>query len=85
MWYQGMECFMGFGQWFSGHRSIVIALNVIIIAALVALVFRYCKHSGLAPSISLDVRDTLNILEKRLANGEINEKEYHQIRDILAR
>jgi putative membrane protein len=76
---------MGFGQWFSGHGIFSVILNIIIIAALVALIIRLFRSGGSSPSANRDASDTINILEQRLAKGEINEEEYLRIRGILGR
>jgi putative membrane protein len=80
-----MDCFMGIGQWFSGHGIFSVLLNIIIITALVGITIKLFRIGGSPPAANQDAADTINILEQRLAKGDISEEEYLRIRDILGR
>jgi putative membrane protein len=85
MWHQGMGCFMDIGRWFFGHGIFSLILSAIVIIIFVALTFRLIRHGNSPPSANQDALDTIGILDRRLARGEISEEEYHRLRDILNR
>ena len=87
-----MTCFIDYGQWFAedGPRFSVpgylaLVLLALVTLSLIVMAFRHFKGGGSTPPpASRDARDTLEILRIRLAKGEIDEKEYRRIRDILS-
>jgi putative membrane protein len=83
MWHQGMSCFSGVGHWFFGHGIIGSSLTLIVFFGLIVLAYRLFRSNDTKPSASRDERDSLLILEQRLAKGEISEEEYQRIRAIL--
>ncbi len=71
---------MGHGMFGSGFLAWVIFLLIIVLIVLgLGRLFR----SGEKPSA--DTRDSLKILDDRFARGEISEKEYLKMRDVLER
>lgn len=85
MWNQGGGCFMGFGQWFSGHWIGWFGLNMIIVIALILLLYKFFRPRTITSSDNRDSRDSLVILERRLAEGKVSQEEYQNIRNILYR
>ena len=83
MWHQGLSCFSGFGHGFFGHGIFGIGLTLIVISGLIVLAYRQFRSNDTHPRPSRDARDSLLILEQRLAKGEISEEEYRRIRAIL--
>lgn len=82
MWYQG-SCLMGFGQWFSSHWIGGFILNMIIIVALALLLYKLLRSCTAKSPKTRDARDSLIILEQRLAEGKVSQEEYQSIRNIL--
>lgn len=67
---------MGFGP-FGGLLSVVFVIFIIyIVAKLVMSLFS-------KPTANPDRQDSLTILKNRLAKGEITQKEYDRMREIL--
>lgn len=83
MWHHGTSCFSGIGPWFLGHGIIGLGLALIIIFSLIILAYRLFRSNDTKPSENRDARDSLLILEQRLAKGEISEEEYRRIRTVL--
>lgn len=83
MWHQGMSCFSGVGHWFFGHGIIGSGLTLIVFFGLIVLAYRLFRSKDTKIPASRDERDSLLILEQRLAKGEISEEEYQRIRAIL--
>lgn len=83
MWHQGMSCFAGVGHWFFGHGIIGSSLTLIVFFGLIVLVYRLYRSNNTELPATRDARDSLLILEQRLAKGEISEEEYRRIRAIL--
>jgi putative membrane protein len=83
MWYQGASCFAGGGHWFFGHGIIGFGLAFIVFFGLIVLVYRLFRSNNTELPASRDARDSILILEQRLAKGEISEEEYRRIRAIL--
>lgn len=81
MWHHGMGFSMG--QWFPGYGIIGFCLNILFIIAIIALVVRLFRSDSSKPNENRDTLDSLDILKKRLANGEINEEEFHRIKQQL--
>ncbi len=74
---------VGSGKWFFGGEIIVFAIVsilIIIAAILILKTIRLNKHNT---SINRNKIDTLNILNIRLAKGQINEQEYHKMKNTL--
>ena len=64
---------------------LALVLLALVTLALIVMTFRHFKGGGSTlPPASRDARDTLEILKIRLAKGEIDEKEYRRVRDILS-
>lgn len=85
MWDQGGGCFMSFGQWFSGHWIGWFGLNMVIVVALILLLYKLFRSRTITSSENRDSRDSLVILERRLAEGKVSQEEYQSIRNILYR
>jgi uncharacterized membrane protein len=85
MWNQGGGCFMGFGQWFSGHWIGWFGLNMIIVVALILLLYKLFHSRTTTSPENRDSRDSLAILERRLVEGKVSQEEYQSIRNILYR
>jgi len=83
MWHQGANCFSGIGQGFFGHGIFGLSLTLIVFFGLIVLAYRLFQSNDTKPPASRDTRDSLLILEQRLAKGEISEEEYRRIRAIL--
>jgi putative membrane protein len=83
MWHQGASCFSEVGHWFFGHGIIGSGLTLIVLCGLIVLTYRLFRSNDTKPPASRDTRDSLLILEQRLAKGEISEEEYRRIRTIL--
>lgn len=83
MWYQGDGCASGFGPWFPGHGLVGLGLNIVIVVAVLLLLFRLFRSGTSAPRDNRDARDSLALLDRRLAEGKIDREEYQRIRDIL--
>jgi len=76
---------MGFGQWFPGHWIGWFGLNMIIVIALILLLYKLFRPRTTTPQEDRDSRDSLVILERRLAEGKVSQEEYQSIRNILYR
>ena len=83
MWHQGASCFSGVGHWFFGHGIVGLGLTLIVFFGLVVLAYKLFRSNDTKHPASRDTRDSLLILEQRLAKGEISEEEYQRIRAIL--
>lgn len=85
MWHRGVDCSIGFDHWPFGIGIVGLVLSLVIVATLVLLLCKLVRSWTTASRKSRDARDTLAILESRLANGTITLQEYQNIRKILAR
>jgi putative membrane protein len=74
-----------------GTNTILITKNqfammyfwIILAAIAIAVVWYFNKNNGNAPFISPKKEDTLDILKRRFANGEIDEEEYEERKAVL--
>lgn len=85
MWNQSAGCFMGIGQWLSSHWIGGFGLKMLIVIALAFLLYKLIRSGKTAPRENQDARDSLVLLENRLAEGKISSEEYQNIRNILCR
>lgn len=83
MWFQGADCYMGFGQWLSSHWFTGFSLNLLIFFVLIYLLYKLFRSSPSTPPKNRDVKDSLAILDQRLANGTISLEDYQKLRNIL--
>lgn len=88
MWQEGIGCFSGWGHGFMGNGFMGygffgIGLKLLFLIALIVLLYKAFRPGKTLPPENRDARDSLMILDQRLARGEITEEEYHRIRKIL--
>ncbi|MDA8404857.1 MAG: SHOCT domain-containing protein [Desulfobacteraceae bacterium] len=83
MWNHGMGYSMGWGQCFSGYGILGFFLNILIISIVIALVVSFFRSRNSTPHENRDTQDSLDILKKRLASGEISEDDYLRIKKNL--
>lgn len=75
---------MGYGWGMGTGWIVMVVFWVLVVAALVWAVARLAPHPGGGAGRS--TRETpVEVLQRRLANGEISSEEYLRIRDQLAR
>ena len=55
---------------------------IIILVLAVFIIYRFCRKPDM-PHSGLDQRDSLEILKKRLASGEITPEEYSKLKSVL--
>ena len=65
---------LGWGGWW-----IEIILTVLVIVGIAYLVFRIFSHQ----KNNFDRRDSLDILKRRLASGEISLDEFEKLKNVL--
>jgi uncharacterized membrane protein len=83
MWFQGADCHVGFGQWLASHWGAGFSLNLLIFFVLILLLYKLIRFSPSTPPKNHDVKDSLVILDQRLAKGTISLEDYQKIRSIL--
>ncbi len=93
MWHEGIHCFSQWGQGVMGHGFmgqgvmgygfLGVGLKLLFFIALIVLVYKAFRPGKTPPPENRDAKDSLMILDQRLAKGEITEEEYHRIRKIL--
>ena len=83
MWFHGDGCCSGYGQWFSSHWVTGLGINLIIFFVLIFLLYKLIRFFSSPPPKNHDVKDSLAILDLRLANGTISLEDYQKIRSIL--
>ncbi len=57
--------------------------NVLLLIALIILLYKFFVSRKFTSFKERDTRDSLMILDSRLAKGEITEEEYRRLRAIL--
>ena len=74
-------CFYGntFGYGWGGGWWIEVILTVLVIVGIACLVFRIFSHQ----KNNFDRRDSLDILKRRLASGEISLDEFEKLKKVL--
>ena len=73
----------GFGHWFYGGGIMGFPIAVFIIIIVAALIFKLLKPFRSEKSETLDKKDSFEILKIRLAKGEINNREFEKMREML--
>ena len=73
----------GHGPWFWGHGLFGFLLGIVLIIAVISLVLFFIKLLTGKDIADRDRNDSLMILKKKYANGELSEQEYIRMRDIL--
>lgn len=73
----------GMGAGFGGFGLIFMLLGVVVMALVVFAILRLLIGSNRPGPTDREDRRALSILEKRFANGEIDEAEYNERRRIL--
>lgn len=85
MWGCGVNNLTGVGNWwFWGGGILGFFFKLLIIIIIIYALFKVIKPSNSKASKNLDRIDSLGIIKERLARGEINEKEYQRLKDILS-
>ena len=69
--------YLNFFGWGGGWIGMLLAITVLVLAAY--FIFRLM---GRKPC-NFDRRDTLNILKRRLASGEITQEEYEKLKNVI--
>lgn len=70
------------GGWGMGGFGFGSIFNLLFIGILVYLVYRFVQRSPRCDA-RRDRRDSMEILERRYANGDISTEEFHRMRSIL--
>ena len=71
-----------YGGWFSAYGIFGWLINILILFTIMYILFRITM--AFIPNKSRHASpDSLEILKIKLANGDINEKEYRRIKEIL--
>lgn len=69
--------YLNFFGWGGGWIGMLLAVTVLVLA--IYCIFRFI---GRKPC-NFDRRDTLNILKRRLASGEITPEEYEKLKNVI--
>ncbi len=83
MWLEGIDCYSGFRQWLSSHGIVGFSINLIVFFVLIFLLYKLIRVSWSTPLENRDVKDSLALLNQRLANGSISLEDYQKIQSIL--
>lgn len=57
--------------------------NLFLLVAAVILAYKLIQRFVLRPEGSRDKNDSLEILKRKYANGEIDDEEFRRIREVL--
>lgn len=82
------SCNWGFpsahGGWFMGHGLFGLFVGIVLIAMVVYLLVSVVKTVLTAGrKTNSDAGDSLEIVKRKFARGEISEEEYRRMKDIL--
>lgn len=71
-----------FSGYHGGGMLLMMVFGLLILLAIVFIIFKLLKQNS-SPNFSKQNSSALNILDERLAKGEINEEEYNKVKAML--
>ena len=80
------NCNMGFMNgtgWFMGGGGFGMMFNLLILIAVAVVIYKIFQGFAIRPGGSRDRNDSLDILKRKFASGEINDEEYKRMREVL--
>jgi len=83
MWNCGWGYQSGHGGWFTGHGLFGMVFGFMLLILVLFLVITVVRSLLSRDSDNKDKKDSLVILQEKLARGEISTEEYYRLRDIL--